>query len=175
MSETSLQPLYSRQEIATKIEHLARQIDDDYAGLDVLMIAVLKGSFLFAADLIRALKIPVQIEFVQLASYGSGTHSSGQVEFIKDVAIDLRGRHILVVEDIVDSGRTLAAFRERLLGHHPASLKVCSLIDKRARRETEVPVDYSGFTLDDGFIVGYGLDLGERYRDLPDIHLLETE
>lgn len=175
MPESPLHLLYSRQEIATKIDQLARQLDTDYQGRDLLIIAVLKGSFLFAADLIRAVTIPVQIEFVQLASYGAETHSSGTVEFIKDVDLDLHDRHVLVVEDIVDSGRTLTAFRQRLLDRDPQSLKVCSLIDKHCRRETDVQVDYVGFTLDDGFIVGYGLDLGERYRDLPDIYLLKTD
>jgi len=169
----SMEPLFSAEEIAERIESLAAQIDRDYHGQEILMIAVLKGSFLFVADLIRAVKTPAIIDFVRLASYGSATQSSGIIEVRKDLEMSIKDKHVLVVEDIVDSGLTLESLRTMLLMRQPASLKICTLIDKQAQRVTDVPVDYIGFSMDDGFIVGYGLDLDERYRDLPDIRVVE--
>ena len=173
MHTLSLKPLYSRQEIAAKVEDLASRIDADYQGGEILMVAVLKGSVLFTSDLARAVKSPVLIDFMRVASYGAGTSSSGRIEVRKDLEMEIAGKDVLIVEDIIDSGLTLDALRQRLVARHPASLKICTLIDKTARREVSVPVDYVGFSLADGFIVGYGLDLDERYRDLPDIHLVE--
>jgi len=170
----SSEPLFSSDEIAARIETLAAQIDKDYRGREILMIAVLKGSFLFVADLIRAVKTPAVIDFVRLASYGSATQSSGIIEVRKDLEMSIKDKHVLVVEDIVDSGLTLESLRSMLLNRQPASLKICTLIDKQAHRVTDVPVDYIGFSMDDGFIVGYGLDLDERYRDLPDIRVVEN-
>jgi hypoxanthine phosphoribosyltransferase len=175
MAQLSMTQLYSRQTIATRIEAIARQIEEDYQGRELLLVAVLKGSFLFIADLARALQIPVQIDFVRLASYGSETKSSGIIEIRKDLEMSIKGRNVLVVEDIVDSGLTLEALRDLFLLRDPASLRICTLIDKTAHRETDIQVDYIGFTMDDGFIVGYGLDLDERYRDLPDIHLVQLD
>jgi hypoxanthine phosphoribosyltransferase len=169
----SLAPLFSTQEIAARIKELAAQIDKDYQGREILMIAVLKGSFLFVADLIRAIKTPTVIDFVRLASYGSATQSSGIIEVRKDLEMSIKDKDVLVVEDIVDSGLTLESLRSLLLNRQPASLRICTLIDKHAQRLTNVPVDYIGFSMDDGFIVGYGLDLDERYRDLPDIRVVE--
>lgn len=169
----SLTPLFSAEEIAGRIKELAAQIDKDYRGREILMVAVLKGSFLFVADLIRAIKTPSVIDFVRLASYGSATQSSGIIEVRKDLEMSIKGKDVLVVEDIVDSGLTLESLRSLLLNRQPASLKICTLIDKHAQRLTNVPVDYIGFSMDDGFIVGYGLDLDERYRDLPDIRVVE--
>lgn len=169
----SLTPLFSEDEIAARIVELAAQIDKDYQGREILMIAVLKGSFLFVADLIRAVKTPTVIDFVRLASYGSATQSSGIIEVRKDLEMSIKNKHVLVVEDIVDSGLTLESLRSILLNRQPASLKICTMIDKQAQRVTNVPVDYIGFSMDDGFIVGYGLDLDERYRDLPDIRVVE--
>ena len=170
----STEPLFSSDEIAARIETLAAQIDKDYQGREILMIAVLKGSFLFVADLIRAVKTPAIIDFVRLASYGSATQSSGIIEVRKDLEMSIKDKHVLVVEDIVDSGLTLESLRSMLLNRQPASLKICTLIDKQSQRITDVPVDYIGFSMDDGFIVGYGLDLDERYRDLPDIRVVEN-
>ena len=170
----STKPLFSSDEIAARIETLSAQIDKDYRGREILMIAVLKGSFLFVADLIRAVKTPAVIDFVRLASYGSATQSSGIIEVRKDLEMSIKDKHVLVVEDIVDSGLTLESLRSMLLNRQPASLKICTLIDKQAHRVTDVPVDYIGFSMDDGFIVGYGLDLDERYRDLPDIRVVEN-
>ncbi len=169
----STEPLFSAAEIATRINDLADQIDRDYQGKEIMMIAVLKGSFLFIADLVRAVKTPTVIDFVRLASYGSATQSSGIIEVRKDLEMSIKDKHVLVVEDIVDSGLTLESLRNMLLNREPASLRICTLIDKQAHRVTEVPVDYIGFSMDDGFIVGYGLDLDERYRDLPDIRVVE--
>ena len=169
----SVTPLFSAGEIAARVAELATQIDKDYQGREILMIAVLKGSFLFIADLIRAVKTPAVIDFVRLASYGSATQSSGIIEVRKDLEMSIKGKDVLVVEDIVDSGLTLESLRTMLLNRQPASLKICTLIDKHAQRVTNVPVDYIGFSMDNGFIVGYGLDLDERYRDLPDIRVVE--
>lgn len=170
----STTPLFSAEEIATRIKGLAAQIDKDYQGREIFMVAVLKGSFLFVADLIRAVKTPAVVDFVRLASYGSATQSSGIIEIRKDLEMSIKGRDVLVVEDIVDSGLTLESLRSMLLNRQPASLRICTLIDKQAQRVTNVPVDYIGFSMDDGFIVGYGLDLDERYRDLPDIRVVES-
>jgi hypoxanthine phosphoribosyltransferase len=169
----SAAPLFSEDEIAARIKALAAEIDRDYQGREILMIAVLKGSFLFIADLIRAIQTPSVIDFVRLASYGSATQSSGIIEVRKDLEMSIKDKHVLVVEDIVDSGLTLESLRTMLLNRQPASLKICTLIDKQAQRVTTVPVDYIGFSMDDGFIVGYGLDLDEKYRDLPDIRVVE--
>lgn len=166
-------PLFSAEEIAARVKELAAQIDEDFRGREIMMIAVLKGSFLFIADLVRAIKTPTVVDFVRLASYGSATQSSGIIELRKDLEMSIEGRHVLVVEDIVDSGLTLESLRSMLLNRKPASLKICTLIDKSAHRVTDVPVDYVGFAMEDGFIVGYGLDLNERYRDLPDIRVYE--
>jgi hypoxanthine phosphoribosyltransferase len=166
--------LYPRTQIAERIAALARQIDQDYAGREILLVGILKGSFLFIADLVRALQSPTQVDFVRIASYGSETRSSGIVEIRKDLEMPIRGRHVLIVEDIVDSGYTLEALCNQLLLRNPASLRVCALIDKHAQRGTEVPVDYVGFSMEQGFVVGYGLDLDESYRGLPDIYLVNA-
>jgi len=174
-NKLSKSPLFSKEEIAARVEALAAQIDEDYKGKEILMVAVLKGSFLFIADLVRAVKTPTVVDFVRLASYGSATQSSGIIELRKDLEMSIEGRDVLVVEDIVDSGLTLDSLRTMLLNRKPASLKICTLIDKEAHRVTNVPVDYVGFAMDDGFIVGYGLDLNEKYRDLPDIRVFEGD
>jgi len=166
--------LYPREEIAARVQALARDIDRDYAGRELLLIGILKGSFLFIADLARALNTPASIGFVRIASYGTETRSSGIVEIRKDLEMPIRGRHVLIVEDIVDSGYTLETLCNLLLLREPASLRVCTLVDKRMQRATEVPVDYVGFSLERGFIVGYGLDYDERFRGLPDIYLVQS-
>jgi len=166
--------LYPREEIAARVKALAREIERDYAGRNLLLVGILKGSFLFIADLARAIDLPTSIDFVRIASYGSETRSSGLVEIRKDLETSIRGCHVLIVEDIVDSGYTLEALCNLLLLREPASLRVCTLVDKRLQRATEVPVDYVGFTLEQGFIVGYGLDYDERFRGLPDIYLVQS-
>jgi hypoxanthine phosphoribosyltransferase len=173
MNQPNFSLLFSGQQIAERVKELALQIDEDYQGRELVMVAILKGSFLFVADLVRAVQTPTIVDFMRLASYGSGICSSGIVEIRKDLEIDIKGRDVLVVEDIIDTGQTLETLREKLLSRQPASLKVCALIDKTASRSGKTPIDYVGFSMEKGFIIGYGLDLDERYRDLPDIHLLD--
>ena len=172
MIEQNMKVLYSREQLATEIKRLGQEISNDYAGGEVMLVGVLKGSFLFIADLIREIEIPSVIDFVRLASYGSGTQSSGIIEFRKELEMPIKGRDVIIVEDIVDSGFTLECLYNKLLLQNPRSLKICTLIDKRARREVEIEADYVGMTMDDGFIIGYGLDYDEKYRNLPDIYLV---
>jgi hypoxanthine phosphoribosyltransferase len=166
-------PVLSRAEIAQKIKSLAQRISEDYAQKEVVAVGVLKGSFIFLADLVRELSIPVQIDFVRLASYGSDTSSSGNIQLTKGIELDLRSRHVLVVEDIVDSGMTIAYLLDYLRQFHPESVKICALIDKTERREVEIPIDYVGHVVDHGFLVGYGLDFDDKYRALPEIFRLK--
>ncbi len=173
MTELKMELLYSRQRIAEEIGRLADEISHDYAEREILLVGVLKGAFLFVADLVRELSIPAIVDFVRVASYGSGSQTSGIVEFRYNLEIPIRGRDVIIVEDIIDSGYTLRSLYNKLLNQNPRSLKICSLIDKRARREVAIEADYVGITMEDGFIVGYGLDFDEKYRDLPDIYLAE--
>jgi len=166
-------PVLSRAEIEKKTKILANRISEDYDGKEVVLIGILKGAFIFLADLVRELTIPVQIDFARLASYGSGTSSSGQIRITKEIETDIRGRHVLVVEDIVDSGLTIAYILDYLKQFHPESVKVCALIDKVERREVQIPIDYAGHVVDVGFLVGYGLDFDEKYRNLPEIYHLK--
>lgn len=174
MNHPSMTILYSREEIAARVTQLAREIDHDYHGRTLFLVGILKGSFLFIADIIREIQTPSVVDFMRIASYGSETRSSGIIEFRKDLEMSIKGQDVLIIEDIVDSGQTLATLCERLRQRHPASLRVCTLVDKQAARVTDVQVDYVGFSLDDGFIVGYGLDWDERYRNLADIFLVDT-
>jgi hypoxanthine phosphoribosyltransferase len=174
MKQHSLKLLYSADQIAVQVRHIAAQINREYAGRELLLVGVLKGSFLFIADLCRHLTPAVSIDFVRLASYGSDTHSSGIIEFRKDLEMPIKGKHVIIVEDIIDSGYTLQSLYHRLLDRNPASLKICTLLDKRSRREVEIEADFVGITMDDGFIVGYGLDYDENYRHLADIFLVEN-
>jgi hypoxanthine phosphoribosyltransferase len=155
------------------VKRLGQEISRDFAGQEVMLIGVLKGSFLFVADLIRALEVPALIDFVRLASYGAGTQTSGIVEFRKNLEMSIKDRNVIIVEDIIDSGYTLDFLYSKLILQAPKNLKICTLIDKKARREIAIEADYVGFTVDDGFTIGYGLDYDEKYRDLPDIYLIE--
>ncbi len=165
--------LISREEIHSKVEELAREISSDYQGKDLVLIGVLNGVVFFFADLVRALTIPVKMDFVRAASYGSAMSSSGEIRFTKDVEIEIRGKPVIVVEDIIDTGLTLVNIMEKIKQREPESLKVCVLIDKTERREVDVPIDYRGFHVPKGFLVGYGLDFNEEYRYLPDIFVLK--
>lgn len=169
-----LKLLYTREEIAGRVRALASAIDRDYAGADLVLVGILKGAFVFLADLIRELKVPPTVDFIGLSSYGQGTAPSGHVRLTKDLGLDIRGRDVLVVEDILDTGETLARLLETLRARGPRTLRTCLLIDKRYRRRVPVPVDYCGFVLDEGFVVGYGIDYAERYRHLPAIHVVEV-
>jgi hypoxanthine phosphoribosyltransferase len=164
--------LISQEDIARRVRELAAQISRDYRGRDLVLVGVLKGAFIFLADLVRALDFPVEIDFVRLLSYGAGTISSGEVHITKDVELSLKGRDVLVVEDIVDIGFTMDFLRRHLATHKPQSLKICCLIDKQERRQVEVPLDYVGFRVEKGFLVGYGLDCGEKLRTLPEVYEL---
>ncbi len=163
-------PVLSRAEIAQKVKILAQRISEDYAGKELIGIGVLKGSFIFLADLLRELTIPVQVDFVRLASYGSNITSSGTIRITKETELDIRDRDVLIVEDIIDSGLTIAYLLEHLKSFSPKSVKVCTFVDKTERREVQVPIDYAGLVVEHGFLVGYGLDFDEKYRTLPAIY-----
>jgi len=165
--------LFTKEQIDERVEYLAHVISQEYAGRELIFIGILKGSFVFLADLVRRLTIPVMIDFARLASYGSKSFSNGEVAITKDIETPLAGRDVILVDDIVDSGNTLAFYSEKLRYHRPRSLRICTLIDKAHRREKQVNVDYCGFKLEEGFVVGYGLDFDERYRNLPGIYLIE--
>lgn len=167
-------PVLSRAEIAEKVKNLAEQISRDYGEKDFCVIGILKGAFVFMADLVRELPDSIQIDFVRVASYGSETVSSGNVQITKDLEIDIEGQDVLVVEDIVDSGITIAWFLKHLKKFNPRSMKVCAFIDKTERRQVQVPIDYVGHVVDQGFLVGYGLDFDEKYRGLPEVYEIET-
>ena len=170
--QSTLSLLLSCEAIAARVNELAVQISRDYAGKDALLVGVLKGAFVFLADLMRALEIPVQVEFVKLASYGTGATSGGQVRVLLDLEASVAGRHVLIVEDILDTGLTLGVLLERLWARQPASLKLCVLLSKRIERVYDITPDYKGFDVPDGFVVGYGIDYGEDYRHLPAIYAL---
>ncbi|UCD87707.1 MAG: hypoxanthine phosphoribosyltransferase [Desulfobacterales bacterium] len=168
-----LVPVLSRDEIAQKVKSLAREISKDYAGKDLCIIGVLNGVFVFLADLVRELTVSVQVDFVRLASYGSETVSSGNVQTTKEIELDLKDRDVLVIEDIVDSGLTIDFLLKYLKQFHPKSIKVCTFIDKIERRQVQVPIDYVGHVVEGGFLVGYGLDFDQKYRGLPEIYRLK--
>jgi len=164
--------VFTAEDITNQVQRLANQISSDYRDKELVLVGVLKGAFIFLADLVRQLSISVQLDFVRAASYGTETESSGEVKITTDVELDLQGLDVLIVEDIVDSGLTTASVREHLLAKHPSSLKICTLIDKTERRSVAIPLDYVGLHLDKGFIVGYGLDCNEAGRQLPEIYEL---
>ena len=166
--------LISKQRIDTRVAELGAQITHEYAQRSLVLLSVLKGSFVFAADLARAIALPVRIEFLGVRSYGAGTESSGVVQITQDLTRPVDGEDILIVEDIVDSGLTLSYLREQLRSRNPASVKVAALLHKPSRMRREVEIDYLGFTIEDVFVVGYGLDYAERYRNLPFLGVLDT-
>lgn len=165
--------LIPREEIAARTAELGRAIGRDFAGRNPLLVGVLKGAVIFAADLIRAIPAPVAIDFISVASYGTATRSSGAVRLTADLSVSIEGRDVILVEDIVDSGRTLGYLRRSFATRRPRSVSVCVLLDKIERREVDVKLDYVGFVIPDRFVVGYGFDFGGLYRSLPDIHVLE--
>ena len=165
--------LISAERLAARVAELAAQITREYAGRSLVLLCVLKGSFVFAADLARAIALPVRIEFLGVRSYGDHTKSSGVVQITQDLTRPVDGDDILLVEDIVDTGLTLSFLRDQLRSRNPASIKVVALLHKPARMQREVEIDYLGFTIDDVFVVGYGLDYAERYRNLPFLGVLD--
>jgi len=173
VSQLPLKILISRDEIAETVTRLASEIKMDYQGKQPLLIGILKGCFVFMADLIRQLDMPLELDFVKLSSYGTARETSGKVNMVQGLKTPLRGRDVLVVEDIVDTGLTISYLLDYLSKRKPASLKLCTLTDKPSRRRIPVSIDYLGFTIPDKFIVGYGTDCNEDFRYLPDICLVE--
>ena len=167
--------LISKEALDKRISELAAELDRDYAGKRPLMVSILKGSIMFYSDLLRAMKIPLELDFMVISSYGNKTRSSGEVRMIKDLDRSIEGRHVIIVEDIVDSGYTLSYLKRMLYSRHPQSIKICALLDKVERREVPLEPDYKGFDIGNEFVVGYGLDYAELYRNLPEIGVLKEE
>ena len=165
--------LLSEEQLSQKIAELGEEISKDYQGKEIVAICVLKGAILFMADLARAVKVPMALDFMAVSSYGNGTSTSGTVRILKDLDNSIEGKHVLVVEDIIDSGVTLKYLLKNLKSRKPASIKLCTLLNKPERRRVEVDIDYCGFTVPDYFLVGYGLDYAEKYRNLPFIGILK--
>jgi len=159
--------LVAREDLEERVERLGEQISADYAGRDLLLVGVLKGAFFFLSDLMRRLEVPCEVDFMAVASYGSSTDSSGVVRILKDLDVPLKGRDVLIVEDIVDSGLTLSYLLRSLWAREPATLEVCALLTKPERRKVDLPIRYVGFEIPNRFVIGYGLDHDERYRNLP--------
>lgn len=176
LSDDVAEVLIDEDRLQARVEELAQKIEADYVDVEnPLLLCVLKGAFIFLSDLSRLLEMPHEVDFMAISSYGSGTTSSGAVRIVLDLKEDIAGRHVLIVEDIIDSGRTLAYMRRNLLARSPASLRICTLLNKPTRRAVEVPVDYTGFDIPDEFVVGYGLDFAQHYRNLPFIAVLKPE
>lgn len=167
--------MLSEEEVNKRIKELGEQISKDYAGKEVHMVCVLKGSTFFTCELAKRISVPVSLDFMSVSSYGNGTESSGAIKIKKDLEESLMGKDVLVIEDIVDSGRTLSYLLELLGSRQPASLKLCTLLDKPDRRVVDVNVDYTGFRIPDEFVVGYGLDYAQKYRNLPYIGIVEFD
>ncbi|MBR6237318.1 MAG: hypoxanthine phosphoribosyltransferase, partial [Firmicutes bacterium] len=159
--------LITKEELAAKVKELGRKITEDYKGESLLLVGILKGSVPFMADLMREIDLDVTLEFMSVSSYGSATKSSGIVRIIKDLDVPIEGLNVLIVEDIIDTGLTLDYLKGYLMGRHPKSLKICSILDKPSRRKVDIKGDYIGFEVEDKYIVGYGLDMDEHYRNLP--------
>jgi hypoxanthine phosphoribosyltransferase len=165
--------LITQDELAQRVGELGRAIAADYAGKDPLLVGVLKGAVVFLSDLIRTIDVPVTTDFMSVSSYGGGSRPSGIVKITSDLSVTIEDRHVVIVEDIIDSGRTISYLKRNLLTRHPKTLKICALLDKVQRREVEVELDYVGFTIPDVFVVGYGLDHAGLYRNLPYVAALE--
>lgn len=167
--------LYSEEDLQNRVRELGEAVTRDYAGRKPFLIGVLKGCFVFMADLCRCIDLPCDIDFMAVSSYGSGTSTTGAVSITKDLSRDIEGRDVLIVEDILDSGVTLSYLKTYLLNRKPASVRICALLDKPARRRADITADYVGYTCPDSFVVGYGLDYAEKYRNLPFIGVLRPE
>jgi hypoxanthine phosphoribosyltransferase len=165
--------LISRDEIAARVNELGEAIGRDYAGRTPVLVGVLKGAVVFTADLLRAIPMAAAMDFMAVSSYGSGTRSTGVVRLTADLSLSIEDRDVIIVEDVIDSGRTISYLRRNLATRHPRSLALCGLLDKVSRREVDVDVDYVGFVIPDEFVVGYGLDYDGRHRELPDLAVLE--
>ncbi|MBP7526370.1 MAG: hypoxanthine phosphoribosyltransferase [Syntrophorhabdaceae bacterium] len=170
-----LKRLFSKQDIAKTVKSLAKTIEKDFKDEEIVFVCLLKGSFMFTSDLVRNIKNPSRIDFMRVSSYGNAMKTPGTVNVLKDLEEDIEQKNVVIVEDIIDSGLTLTRIREMLERRNPKSLKICALIDKRSRREVEIEGDYVGFTIDDGFVVGYGIDFAEQYRNCPEICVVVEE
>lgn len=166
--------LVTREQLGEQAKELGKRISSDYEGKELVMIGVLKGGVVFFADLIRNITIPIQMDFISVSSYGSSTKSSGVVRIIKDIDIDISHKHVLIVEDLVDTGLTLRYLRDLFSDRHPIDVKICAALDKPSRRQVDVPIAYAGISIPDKFVVGYGLDFDGKYRNLPDVCVLRN-
>ena len=175
MREDIQEVLFSETELEQRITELGTQITEDYKGKSLIVVGILKGSNIFTSDLVRKIDLPLRMEFMAVSSYGNATQSTGVVKILKDLDRGIEGEHVLIVEDIVDSGLTLKYLKDILLTRNPESVKICPLLDKPARRKENITPDYSGFEVPDEFIVGYGIDYAERYRNLPFVGILKRE
>jgi len=175
MDKTSKEILFSKETIQKRVKELAEQISEDYAGKELILIGILKGAFIFMADLIREISIPCRVDFARLASYGTGSESSGKVVLTKDIETSIKGKDVLIVEDILDTGLTMQYFVGWMKERNPKSIKICVFLDKRKRRKVSFEADYVGYSIEDGFVVGYGLDFNEMYRFSPDIYVIHTK
>jgi hypoxanthine phosphoribosyltransferase len=168
-----LEPMITTERIAAKVREMGAQIERDYDGKDLVMLGVLKGSYIFISDLARAIDLPLSIDFIGLSSYGEATESSGVVKITSDLSRPIEAKHVLIVEDIVDTGLTMRYLLDNLATRHPASVKLCTLLHKPSRARTKIPIDYLGFQIEDRYVVGYGLDAAEKYRNVPFIGVLK--
>jgi hypoxanthine phosphoribosyltransferase len=167
--------LFDKEVLANRIQELGEEISKDFAGEEVLLVGILKGASVFLSDLVRKISLPAYIDFMVVSSYGNSAETSGVVRIIKDLDENIEGKNVIVVEDIIDTGLTLAYLNQNLLSRHPKSLKICTLLDKPTRREKEINIDYRGFEVPDEFIIGYGIDYAEKYRNLPFVGILKRE
>jgi hypoxanthine phosphoribosyltransferase len=167
-----LEPLISAEQITRRVRELGAQIERDYQGKELVLLGVLKGSYMFISDLARTIDLPLSIDFIGLSSYGEATESSGVVKITSDLAKPIESKHVLIVEDIVDTGLTMRYLLDNLATRHPASVKLCTLLHKPSRARTRIPIDYLGFQIEDRYVVGYGLDHDDKYRNLPFIGVL---
>ena len=168
-----LDVLFTPEQIAARVRQLGLQIERDYEGKELVLLGVLKGSFLFISDLARSIDLPLSVDFIGLSSYGEATESSGVVKITSDLSRPIEGKHVLVIEDIVDTGLTMRYLLDNLATRHPSSVKLCTLLNKPSRARTKIPIDYLGFQIEDRFVVGYGLDAAEKYRNVPFIGVMK--
>ena len=173
--DQAMKVLYTADEIAEKVAELGERISLAYQGREVFIIGVLKGGFMFMSDLVRRINLPVKIDFARLSSYGNADSLMGDVMIVDDIHEAIAGKHVLIVDDIMDTGHSLLTFKKHLLEKGPASVKICTMIDKAQRREASISPDYYGFRIAEGFVVGYGLDFAENYRALPQLYVLDAE
>lgn len=165
--------LLTRSEIKQGVKRLARKLDEDYRDRSPIIICILKGAFVFLADLVRELTIPVRLDFISVSSYGDQSRTSGVVKIMKDISLDIEGEDVILIEDIVDTGLTLGYIHDFLMRKHPRSLKICALLKKRVKRAKKIRIHYKGFSVPNKYVIGYGLDFAERYRNLPEIRIME--